>query len=69
MKPTEKQIKSEIKKLRKLIDESKNPIIIRIAYSMENTLGWATEDTVGWKKPSEDALDEAFLLGKEIEDK
>lgn len=52
MKPSEKQIQHEIKRLRKIINTSLDPLICKIAYERENTLRWAIEDTVGWPVPS-----------------
>jgi hypothetical protein len=62
-------IKRSIKNLR-LIIESKtvDPITKRMAYYAENTLRWATEETVDWQRPEVDLEDEVILLKKEIAD-
>mgnify|MGYP001569977791 CR=1 FL=1 len=65
MKPLRK-IKKSIGELRKIVDTSKDPIEIRIAYAVENALRWSIEDTVGWEPPEEDVLRETELCREEL---
>ena len=67
MKPSEKRLKTEVKALRALIDNTKDPITSLIAYGMECAIRWAVEDTKGWGVPSKDALILADMLRKELE--
>lgn len=60
-------VKKTLKALRKIIDKSPDPATRRMAYFAETTLRWATEDTVSWKRPETDLLDEVFLLKTELE--
>lgn len=62
MKPTPKKVKAELKKLRKFIETTKCPIESRIAYAMEQSIRWATQETVGWPKPNREAVEEANAL-------
>ena len=64
--PSKRTIKKRMKELRSLIDNSKDPVVQRIAYGMETAITWATEDTVGWEAPAVTAADLAFLLRREI---
>jgi hypothetical protein len=60
-------IESEIRKLRAVVEaESNDPVLSRIAYAVETALRWSTEDTKGWKRPSEDVYFEAEILKKEL---
>ena len=65
-KPTEKQIKSETKKLRKIIDGTKDPLLARIAYAVETALLWSIIDA-SWESPSADVIEEAKVLKSEID--
>lgn len=66
MKPTKAKIKAELKKLRHVVENSDCPITVRIAYSMEHAIRWATEETVGWNKPHKDASGDAEILKNQI---
>lgn len=59
-------IKEHIRKLRKLIDESKDSTERRIAYAMEHALRWAILDTVGWESMDVEAKKLAAILRKEL---
>jgi len=68
MIPSKEKIESEIKKLRSYIDkknDSKNEldvIGVRIAYTVETALRWSIEDTVDWKTPLEEVLENTNIL-------
>lgn len=63
MKQSPASIKRTLKKLREIIEDKSSDVeTVRMAYFAETTLRWATEDTVSWKRPEEDLLDEVFLL-------
>ena len=47
-KLTDKQIKQELKELRKFIDETDDLFVSRIAYSIETAVRYVTQDTE-WK--------------------
>lgn len=66
MKQSQRSIGRAIKALRKCIDSSSDPIVTRIAYTVENALRWSTEDTKGWRRPEADVLVEAEILRKEL---
>ncbi len=65
--PSERTIKRNLRKLRQLIDESKDPIETRIAYAIECAMTWAREDTT-WEADYlvREAKDEASCLHKEL---
>ena len=65
--PSKRRIQSAKRELRRLIDASKDPCVTRIAYGMECVLRWATEDTVGWESPSDDAIILGDMLRKELQ--
>lgn len=66
MKPTKAKIEAELKKLRHIVENSGDLIEVRIAYSMEQAIRWATEETVGWNKPHKDTSLAAEILKDEI---
>ena len=71
MKPTQRMIQTEIKRLRVIIDNSsesskKDLILSLIAYEVECVLRWSTEYTKGWQKPSASVLDASQLLTTEL---
>jgi hypothetical protein len=74
MIPSRKKIRSEIKKLRKYIDDSKgktlqNIVEMRIAYAVETALRWSIEDTDGWGGRLEDVLENANILMKDLRER
>lgn len=64
--PSKRTIRKRLKELRELVDNHPDPAVQRIAYGMETVIRWATEDTVGWKTPAEDAKATAALLRSEM---
>jgi hypothetical protein len=64
--PSKRMIESEIRKLRAIVETESDPAICRIAYAVETALRWSVEDTVGWRRPSEDVYSEAEILKKEM---
>jgi len=66
MKPNELQIEIAKKRLRELIDRSDDLSVVRIAQSMEYALQWATEETVGWMHPVNEARAIADILNGEL---
>jgi hypothetical protein len=66
MKPTKEKVRTELKRLRKLIENSECPIERRIAYSMEHAMRWATQSTVSWEKPVVEAVFEANVLKSQM---
>ena len=64
---SKRSIKHTLKKLREIIDDKKTDVETRcMAYFAENTLRWATEETVSWQRPEDDLQDEVFLLKQEL---
>lgn len=59
-------IKRNLKELRTLIDTDPDPVVRRIAYSMETAIRWATEETVGWDEMVDEAIEEATILKNEL---
>lgn len=55
-----------LRELRVLIEGTKDPTEARIAYGMECAIRWATEETVGWKRPADDAKELAAWLRQEL---
>lgn len=67
MKPTKEQIRSEITKLRVIIDNSGNDdVLARIAYAVETALRWSIENTEDWETPSQDVFEEARILKTQL---
>lgn len=56
------QVRKALKELRKLTDHDPDPIVQRVAYVAECVLRWATEETVGWDYPAQDAIRAAGLI-------
>jgi hypothetical protein len=52
--------------LRRLIDESPDPAVQRIAQGMETVLRWARMETSGWGSMAEEAELLAVFLRKEL---
>lgn len=52
--------------LRVVIDTNPDPAVQRIAYGMECAIRWATEKTVSWKEPAEEAQLLATMLREEL---
>lgn len=62
MMPTSRTIKSEIGRLRKLIeDDSTDPTERRLHQVAEDALRWSTEDT-GWPPPSKSNASMATII-------
>jgi hypothetical protein len=66
MKKSDALVKRELRRLRRFIDSSNDPIDRRIAYVVETAIRWARQDTVGWPTPLKDALANADLLRTEL---
>lgn len=66
MKHSERTVKKHLMELRKLIEESKDPILVRIAYEMETAVRWATEDVVDWPGLAQQAAEAAQMLREEL---
>lgn len=64
--PSARTIKRRLKELREMIDNSKDPVEQRIAYTMETAIVWATQKTVGWEAPVLTARDLAVMLRREL---
>lgn len=64
-KKSERTIKRNLGQLRNLIDTTEDPVLKRVAYSMENAVRWATENTVGWPGLVQQAVSEAYMLKQE----
>lgn len=58
-------IKRAIREVRKLIDTTKDPIERDMAYEVECALRWATEKTVGWRRPAESVRDMIRMRNRE----
>ena len=59
-------IQRNLRELRKVVDETADPIESRIAYAMEHAIRWATLNTVGWSDMATEAKNLAMLLRDEI---
>jgi hypothetical protein len=66
MKQTPKTIATEIRRLQKIQRDSNDPIEVRLAYVMSETLRWATLDTRGWPKPHKNVAFDVECLKREI---
>lgn len=70
MIPSKRKIKSEIRKLRVVIDNSDgDEVLARIAYAVETALRWSIEDTTGWLPTSAEVFEEAHILKTELKKK
>lgn len=67
MKPTQRQIKSELKRLRQIIESGPN-IESRVAQAAEHALRWSIEDTTGWDAPASECQKLSQLIGLEVID-
>jgi hypothetical protein len=67
--PSKRTINKRLKGLRELIDSSRDPVVVRIAYAMETAIIWATHDTHGWNSPAQDAIELATILRIEMNEK
>lgn len=65
-KPSQKEIKAALKKLRRMCEQSPNPAESRIAQAMETAIRWATEKTHGWSPMDEEARQLAIYTNEEI---
>lgn len=66
MKQSEASIKKSVKALRKIVDTSKDPATVRMAYYAECALRWAIGDTVGWPRPEIELQLEVTCLKDEL---
>lgn len=64
--PSRRTIRRRLKDLRSLIDKSPDPCEQRIAYAMETAIRWATEHTVGWMPPEQEARELARMLRNDL---
>lgn len=55
-----------MRELRDVIDNDPDPIVQRVAYGMETVLRWSRLQTVGWKRPAEEARAIAAVLREEL---
>ena len=63
---SERTIKKELKALRQIVEESKDPAEQRVAYIIEQSIRWTTEKTVGWSSPAEGIGVDVKLLKQEM---
>jgi hypothetical protein len=66
MKQTPETLQRELKKLRKIVETSKDPLETRIAYTIEHAIRWATQETVGWPRPHKEVSDVAKMVEKRL---
>lgn len=69
-KPSEQTIRKNLAALRRTIETEQDPVVVRIAYAMEQAVRWATEETDWSKHPRTldgDAYAEAKILRQELE--
>ena len=62
-------IKNEIVRLQlrqKLAERNNNLIESRFCYAMSELLRWVIENTTAWEKPTEQAIDNANILEREL---
>ena len=52
--------------LRKLVEEHPDPVVQRIAQSMETALRWARLDTTGWPAMGQEAQVMAVILRRDL---
>lgn len=62
---SKKQIDAELKRLLKIVN-SKRPVESRIAYVAHEAIRWATLNTTGWMKPSEDVLANSIIATQQV---
>jgi hypothetical protein len=67
--PSDATIARRLKELRTLVETSSDPIVSRIAYSIEQAIIWARRDTHHWSPPAKEALEEAAILWSELRGK
>ena len=60
-----KEIKKEIKRLRKLIDTTDDTILGRVAYTVESVLLWVITPDAEWDNPKEEVIVETKILKEE----
>lgn len=66
MRQNAKTRAAALRKLRRVIESTGDPLVGRIAYGMEYALRWSTFETVGWHTPAREAEILADLLRAEI---
>jgi hypothetical protein len=59
-------VRRHLKGLRDIVETSKDPIEIRIAYAMEQAVRWAVEDTSGWPSLADEARANTQILRNEL---
>jgi hypothetical protein len=59
-------IRRRLKEVREVIEKSPDPIESRVAQAVETAIRWATEDTVGWCSPADDARLMARIIHDEL---
>lgn len=59
-------IQKHLRELRKLIDTEQDTTLMRVAYTMETAIKWATEDNVNWPGLVEQAREAADYIEKGI---
>lgn len=60
-------IRRHIRRLRKLIDKTKDPVVSRIAFAMEQSLIWVITSDAHWGGLDKEAEENAGFLKKELE--
>lgn len=60
------KVKQGLRKLRKIVDTSSDPIQRRIAQAMETAIAWATSNPVGWPEMDVEAKEMAKILRDEL---
>ena len=71
-KPSDQTIRKNLRALRQVIETEQDPIVVRIAYAMEQAVRWAVEETDWSKHPrmlGGEAYAEADILRKELQDR
>lgn len=59
-------IRKALRELRVAIENDPDPAVQRIAYGMETVIRWVIRDTVGWKRPADEARMLAVILREEL---
>lgn len=68
-KPSQAEIKKQLKQLRKFIEDSEDMVATRIAYSVECAVKWATESTADWPPLLQSVKEDAKILRRELQDR
>lgn len=59
-------IRKAMRELRRVIDNDPDPAVQRVAYAMETAIRWATEKTVNWPEPAQEAKLLARMLRQDL---